>query len=263
MTVNANPTFMHQLRTQIRVIWALTMREMITRYGREGLGILWFFAEPMMFIVGVMVIFSHIEANAVFPVAEYLAVSYPTLLAWRNGTGKVTKAVDVNRALLHHRPVHPMDLIYSRILLEFSSAAGSFMVVYLCSVAIGVCTWPADMLTMLLGYALVLWFSFGFVLIMAALAELSETVEKISHIILYLMLPFSGVFTPAFLVPDALRPYLLFSPLVNAVEYMHHGYYGVRMHTYYNVPYVVVSCLALTFFGLVLSKIAINRVKLT
>ncbi|MGC9163172.1 MAG: ABC transporter permease [Thiomonas sp.] len=259
--VDTGLTFWDQLRIQRRVIWALTMRETITRFGREGLGTIWLVAEPAMFIVGVMVIFSHIESNATYSIAEYLAVSYPTLLFWRNGTGRVTKAIEINRALLHHQPIRPIDIIYSRILLEFSGAAGAFFILYLVFVQLGICQWPADVLTMALGYLLVIWFSFAFVLIMAALAELSETIERVSHIILYLMLPFSGVFIPLYAVPEQFREILLYFPLVDAVEYFHSGYYGERMQTYYHLGYSVFVILGMTLFGLSLTKIAIRRVQ--
>jgi len=260
--VDAHPSFWHQLRIQRRVIWALTMRETITRFGREGLGAIWMVAEPSMFIVGVMTIFSHIESHATYSIAEYLAVSYPTLLFWRNGTNRVTKALEINRALLHHAPIRPIDIIYSRILLEFSGAAGAFLTLYLIFVKLGICHWPADILTMALGYILVIWFSFAFVLIMAALAELSETVERVSHIVLYLMLPFSGVFIPLYAVPEKYRELLLYFPLVDAVEYFHHGYYGSRMPTYYHIYYTIFVILAITLFGYALTNIAIRRVQL-
>jgi capsular polysaccharide transport system permease protein len=260
--IDAQTGFWHQLRIQRRVVWALTMRETITRFGREGLGAIWMVAEPSMFIIGVMVIFSHIESNATFSVAEYLAVSYPTLLFWRNGTNRVTKALEINRALLHHQPIRPIDIIYSRILLEFSGAAGAFIILYLIFVQLGICHWPADTLTMALGYLLVIWFSFAFVLIMAALAELSETIERVSHIILYLMLPFSGVFIPLYAVPEKFREILLYFPLVDVVEYFHSGYYGDRMTTYYHLGYSMFVILAMTLFGLALTNIAIRRVQL-
>lgn len=259
---DTNPGFWHQLRIQRRVIWALTMRETITRFGREGLGTIWLVAEPAMFIVGVMVIFSHIESHATYSIAEYLAVSYPTLLFWRNGTNRVTKAIEINRALLHHQPIRPMDIIYSRILLEFSGSAGAFFILYLVFVQLGICHWPADTLTMALGYILVIWFSFAFVLIMAALSELSETIERVSHIILYLMLPFSGVFIPLYAVPEKFRQILLYFPLVDAVESFHSGYYGSRMPTYYNLGYSMFVMLAMTLFGYALTNIAIRRVQL-
>jgi capsular polysaccharide transport system permease protein len=264
MTANVNLRFQDQLKIQGRVIWALVMREMITRYGREGLGILWFVAEPMMFIVGVMVIFSFIDTpTAGTTVAEYLAVSYPTLLLWRNGTGRVTKAIEVNRALLHHQPIRPIDIIYSRILLEFSSAAASFIVVYSICVAVGICHWPMNWLTMILGYLLVVEFSFAFVLIMAALSEFSETIERTSHIILYLMLPVSGVFLPAYAIPSAYRDYVLLFPLVDCVEYFHKGYFGATLPTYYFLDYAIVANLVLVFFGLALTNLAIRRVKIS
>ncbi len=263
MTVSRSYALWHQARIQARVIWALTMREVVTRFGREGLGSIWLFVEPAMFIVGVMVIFSKIELNPGYSVAEYLAVSYPTLLFWRNGTNRVTKSIEINRALLHHQPIRPIDIIYSRILLEFSSSAIAFFVLYLVFVEIGICHAPADPLVMAAGYALVIWFSFGFVLIMASLSELSETIERLSHIILYLMLPFSGVFLPLFGVPPQYRNLLLYFPLVDAVEYFHSGYYGARLPTFYHLPYTLFILLALTLFGLSLTQIAIKRSQLT
>lgn len=255
-------SFMHQLRIQGRVIWALILREMITRYGREGIGVLWFIAEPAMFIVGVMVVFSHLHsASAGLSVAEYLAVSYPTILLWRNGTGRVQKSLEINHALLHHKPIRPIDIIYSRIILEFTTATAAFIFLFLIFIAVGICEMPADLLTMILGYMLIVWFSFAFVMIMAALSELSEVVERTSHIILYLMLPFSGVFVAAYMVPQQLREYLLLFPLVNAVEYFHHGYYGSRMLTYYHIEYTVVVILAMTFVGFILTQVAIKRVQ--
>ena len=115
---------------------------------------------------------------------------------------------------------------------------------------------------MTVGYALVIWFSFSFVLIMAALAELSETIERISHVILYLMLPFSGVFIPLYTIPEKFREILLYFPLVDAVEYFHKGYYGDRMTTYYNLGYSIFMILGMTLFGLALMNIAIKRAQL-
>ncbi len=262
MTVETDLTFWQQAKIQGRVIWALTMRETITRFGREGLGAIWMVAEPSMFVIGVMVIFSHTESNATYSIAEYLAVSYPTLLFWRNGTGRVTKALEVNKALLHHSPIRPIDIIYSRILLEFSGAAGAFLILYLVFVQLGICHWPADALTMASGYILVIWFSFAFVLIMAALAELNETIERVSHIILYLMLPVSGVFLPLYAIPGPFRKILLYFPLVDAVEYFHSGYYGGRMPTYYHIAYAIFVILAMTLYGYTLTNIAIRRAQL-
>jgi capsular polysaccharide transport system permease protein len=114
---------------------------------------------------------------------------------------------------------------------------------------------------MAVGYLLIIWFSFGFVLIMAGLAELSETIEKTSHIILYLMLPFTGVFFPTFVVPEPYRSYLLYFPLIDAVDYFHHGYFGPSIPSYYDMRYTLLVLLGMTLFGLAISGVAIRRVK--
>jgi capsular polysaccharide transport system permease protein len=263
MSASTSPSFLDQARMQGRVIWALLLRETVTRFGREGLGMLWMIAEPALFVVGVMIIFSFIDSGYPYGIspAEYLAVSYPTLLFWRNGTGRVTKAIEVNRALLHHQPIRPMDIIYARILLEFGSAAAVFLFLFPIFIIIGICHIPANLLIMALGYLLIIWFSFCFVLIMAGLAELSETIEKTSHIILYLMLPFSGVFIPTFMVPEPYRSYLLYFPLIDAVDYFHHGYFGPMVPSYYHLGYTIFALLAMTLFGLAISGVAIKRVK--
>lgn len=264
MIVNfhTNTSFLKQLKIQGRVIWALTLRESITRFGREGLGVLWLILEPAMFIIGVMVIFSRLHSDhAGLSYAEYLAVSYPTLLFWRNGTGRVVKALEVNRSLLHHLPIRPIDIIYSRILLEFSGASGSFIILFMILIYLNICQWPADILTMVYGYLLIILFSFAFVMIMAALAEISDTFERISHIILYLMLPFTGVFIPLYTLPEQLREYLLYMPLINAVECFHAGYYGDRMQTFYNIPYTLFSILVMLLFSYNLTNISIRKVK--
>jgi capsular polysaccharide transport system permease protein len=225
--------------------------------------VIWLVVEPALFIVGVMVIFSFVEASRdSISVAEYLAVSYPTLLLWRNTTGRVAKALDTNRALLHYNPIRPIDLLYSRIALEFAGAIASFLILYIVFVALGICKLPDNVLLMTCGYLMVVWFSFGFVLILGALSELSETIERVSHIIMYLMLPFTGVFMPAHLVPAQYRDALLLTPLVNCVEMFHAGYFGDRMETFYSIPYTMAINLTMTFAGLILTNLAIRRVKL-
>ena len=263
MNADTRENFWFQLHLQWRVIWALMLRETVTRFGREGLGMLWMIAEPALFVVGVMIIFSFIDSGYPYGIspAEYLAVSYPTLLFWRNGTGRVTKAIDVNRALLHHQPIRPMDIIYSRILLEFSSGMAVFLFLFPIFIMVGICHVPGNILTMSLGYLLIIWFSFGFVLIMAGLAELSETIEKTSHIILYLMMPFSGVFLPTFIVPEPYRSYLLYFPLIDAVDYFHHGYFGSAVPSYYHMGYTIFTLIGMTLFGLAISGVAIRKVK--
>ena len=51
------------LTIQTRIIWALLLREMMTRFGRHNIGFLWLFVEPMMFTLGVTALWNLIDAK--------------------------------------------------------------------------------------------------------------------------------------------------------------------------------------------------------
>ena len=53
LAVDENPTLAHSLGVQWRILGALLIREMLTRYGRHNIGFLWLFVEPMIFTLGV------------------------------------------------------------------------------------------------------------------------------------------------------------------------------------------------------------------
>jgi capsular polysaccharide transport system permease protein len=259
--LNKASEFWRGLNVQKRVIWALVLREMITRYGRENIGILWLFAEPLLFIVGIAVLWTYFDKRTISSgtLAEFAIISYPTVLLWRNTTARVIKAIESNGSLLHHRLIRPVDFFYSRIILEFTSVTASFLLIFLLFIFLGISHAPSDLIAMILGWALIAWFAFGFVMIMGALSEINDVIEKISHVILYFMLPISGAFVPTYIVPEPLRTYLLLFPLVDGVEYFRHGYYGSAMKTYYNLEYTVVANLVLTLFALALMDKAVRK----
>ena len=45
--MSRRPSLLQSWKIQRRVVWALTLREILTRYGRHNIGFLWLFAEPM------------------------------------------------------------------------------------------------------------------------------------------------------------------------------------------------------------------------
>lgn len=263
MIINANSykNFSSALKVQKRVIWALLMREMITRYGREGLGVLWFFVEPLMFIVGVSVLWSMGGQREMSTgnIAEFALVSYSTILLWRNATNRMSKSIEVNKPLLHHRPIRAMDFYYSRLILELASVTASTFVLYLIFYFLGIAHLPQEPLSMILGWLMIAWFTFGFAITIGALSEISETIDKISHVLLYFMLPVCGAFIPTYLIPEPAKTYVLYFPLVNCVEYFRYGYYGAYMKSYFDIKYTIIANLCLTLVALLLLKSAIRK----
>ena len=81
------PSLLRSAAIQRRVILALLMREIITRFGRRNLGVLWLVAEPMMFTMFVAALWTAIarpsRARADGSSASR-CTGYSSVLMWRN-----------------------------------------------------------------------------------------------------------------------------------------------------------------------------------
>ena len=86
MAEHRDTPFSVSLRLQLRVLGALLMREIITRYGRDNLGFLWLFAEPMLFTLGITALWTSagLAHGSTLPVVAFALTGYSSVLLWRN-----------------------------------------------------------------------------------------------------------------------------------------------------------------------------------
>jgi ABC-type polysaccharide/polyol phosphate export permease len=251
------------LQIQLRVIGAVLMREIITRFGRDNLGVLWLFVEPMMFTVGVLLVwtFTRLAGGRDLPIVMFCVTGYSSVLLWRNCVSRAATAIPPNFGLLYHRNVRPLDLILARALLEVGGATISFAGLTVFFVCFGLADWPVDPLQVVAGWLLLAWFGTALSLAMGASALFSELTERVWHPVSYLMFPLSGaVFLVEWLPPES-RPYVLYVPMVNAIEIMREGYFGPAMKAHYDLGYYVAVCLILSLLGLAGIRLASRRIE--
>ncbi len=101
--------------------YAPLMREIITRFGRDNLGVLWLVAEPMIFTLGVATLWSTagLAHGTSIPVVAFAVTGYSSVLMWRNAASHSSMAkAETNKALLYHRGVQAIDVVLTRIALE-------------------------------------------------------------------------------------------------------------------------------------------------
>ena len=78
--MNASATFTTSLRIQRRIIGALLLRELLTRFGRHNIGFLWLFVEPMLFTAGVLGIWTlYHRSPTPFPLTAFCISGYGTV----------------------------------------------------------------------------------------------------------------------------------------------------------------------------------------
>jgi len=254
-------SFARSLAIQLRVIHALLLREIITRYGRRGLGVLWLIIEPMLFTLAVTALWHTLKFNAVsnIPIVAFAITGYSTVLMWRNTTSRCALAIGANRPLLYHRNVRPLDVYVSRIVLEWIGATASLMLLTVFFVGIEAMQFPADLLLVIGAWLLLAWFSLGLALIIGVLSEISETVERTWPIITYILFPLSGAVFMVHWLPKVAQDAILWLPIVHGVEMIRHGYFGDLVPTYESPMYLVVCNLLLTLIGFWMVRAISNR----
>ncbi|MCJ2188354.1 ABC transporter permease [Novosphingobium beihaiensis] len=247
-------------RVQGRVIHALLMREVLTRYGRHNIGFLWLFVEPMMFTVGVAALWSafHAVHGSSLPIVAFAVTGYSSILLWRNMGFRTIGAIEPNLSLLYHRNIKPIDIYMSRLLLEIIGATASFVVVsFIFGMVSDDITWPENLAEVIAGWGLLAWFGVGLATLAGALSEEHEFVEKLWHPAQYLLVPLSGAAFQVDALPTALQKLALYLPMVNGVEIVREGFFGSKFHAHYDVGYLVTVNTVLTVLGLAqLRKIA-------
>lgn len=251
------------LAIQLRVIHALLLREVITRYGRHGLGVLWIMLEPMLFTLGVTALWFLAKLHTVsnIPIVAFAVTGYSSVLLWRNAASRCSKAIEPNLSLMYHRNVKVIDIFISRVLLEMSGSTASFIALTVLFSFIGAMQWPRDILPVLGGWLLLAWFALALGFIVGAVSERSEAFERIWHIATYLLFPLSGAMFMVHWLPKAAQDAVLWLPMVHGVEMIRHGFFGDVVPTYENPAYLATVNLLLSLIGLALVRESGRRVQ--
>lgn len=259
----SSTTLTRSLQLQFRVIGALLMREIITRYGRHNIGFLWLFVEPMMFTLGVTTLWTLSGAShgSNLPIAAFALTGYSSVLLWRNMPGRCSGAITPNLSLMYHRQVKVIDIFASRLLLEIAGTTASFITLGIVFTAIGWIKPPEDILKVMFGWLMLAWFGASLGLLIGALSERSEIVEKLWHPASYLLFPLSGAAFMVDWLPSAGQKFVLLLPMVHGVEILREGYFGSAVHAHYDMTYMAIINLCIMLFGLTQERIVSRTVK--
>jgi capsular polysaccharide transport system permease protein len=263
VTFEHETPFIESFRVQLRVVGALLMREIVTRYGRDNLGFLWLFVEPMMFTLGVTGLWAGAGQHhgTTLPIVAFAVTGYSSVLVWRNCASRCSMAIPPNMGLLFHRNVRVLDLFVTRILLEVSGATISFFVLSVLWISLGWMEPPSDILRVLIAWALLAWFGASLALVIGGGTAHSEVVERIWHPAAYLLFPLSGAAFMVDWMPARFQALMLWIPMVHGVEMLRDGFFGPAVRTHYSVQYMTLCCSLLSLTGLVLVREAGRRIE--
>ncbi len=241
---------------QVRVIHALMIRELITRFGRENIGFLWIMAEPLLFagLVGALWHFTHGATEHGVGVIAFVATGYIPITLFRHGVARSVAVFTVNNSLLYHRQIKIVDFILSRFVIEFLGSMMAYLFMAVILISFNEFPIPDNFGLLIGGWLVYSFFCFAICMIIAPLSEISEAMEKFIPVTTYIMIPFSGLFYMVSWVTPEARDFLLLSPFVNGMEMMRKGIWGSQVTAYYNVWNPIICSVIGTLIGLVLCR---------
>ena len=245
-------SFKESFMIQMRVIGALLMREIITRYGRNNIGFLWLFIEPLMMTMFIVMMWKFARADQVssLNIVAFVLTGYPMAMMWRNASNRAIGAISGNMSLLYHRNVRVLDTIFARVLLEIAGATIAQIAIMAVLLAMRWIEWPADIFYMLLAWLLMALFALGLGLVICSIAFKFDAFGKLWGTFSFVMLPLSGAFFFVSTLPQQAQEYVLWIPMVHGTEMFRQGYFGGSMLTMENPWYLLLCDLVLLFIGL-------------
>ena len=221
MATTSELSFFRSLVIQSRVLHALLMRELITRYGRDNLGVLWMVGEPMIFTLGVTTLWSAAglaHGGTGIPIVAFAVTGYSSVLMWRNATSQCSAGIEQNKPLLFHRSVLIIDVFLTRIALEIVGASSSFIFLSFFFIFIGWMPVPDNLLLVLAGWFMLAWFGSSLALLVGGGTAFSPLVHRLWHPIAYLLFPLSGAAFMVEWMPKKFQDLLMYLPMVHGVD---------------------------------------------
>lgn len=246
-----------------RIICALIMREMTTRFGRQGIGFAWLIAEPMVFCLGVLALWSLTKPAYEHGVrlAPFVMTGYMCLILIRHLISLLSAAIPANIGLLYHRHVKPIHILAARVILEVGGATIAFLVVYVFLLGIGQVSPPHSYLLIYGGWFVVAWASTGLALLMTGLVMRFDVFERVVGLISYVMIPVSGAFFMVSWLPHGFRKFVLLLPFVHGTEMIRAGVFGEFVETHFDLPYALAVGTVLNILGLLLVASSMDRIE--
>lgn len=249
---------------QSRIITALVMREMTTRYGRQGLGFAWVIGEPLIFCFGVLILWSFTKPPYEHGVrlAPFVMTGYMSLILIRHFISLLSTALQANLGLMYHRQIAPLHIFFSRVVLEFGGATGAFIVVYAILLALGQVSLPNDYLLLYAGWLLLAWTAMGFALVLTGLSMRYDVMERLVPVISYILIPISGAFYMVSWLAPGFREIVLWIPFVHAIEMIRAGVFGEFVPTFYDPPYALMVGAIMNIMGLLIISASRDRIEI-
>jgi capsular polysaccharide transport system permease protein len=246
-------------RQFVSVIFALFLREIKTRFGKQRFGIFWTFTEPAVHLVIILLVLSFLRARMMpqTPFELFLLTGILPFFLFRHIASGLMSSIDANKSLFAYAPVKPIDTYITRTILETIIYTVIFAVIlFVLWFWGGFDISIANPFGAVVLYILIILFGFSFGIIASVASTVFPSVKIVMNIILLPLYFLSAVMYPLWIVPAQYIEYLKLNPILHLLEL-----FKANFFSYYplvngiNLVYPISFELILLFIALALYRV--------
>lgn len=216
------------------VLFALVLREYLTRFGSRRMGAFWLLFEPMAHIGMMMFIFTVVRARSVpgmdFPM--FFLTGMVPFFMMRNIMFKLMDAISANQALFSYPNIKVFDTYVARVFVELSLSSVIYLIfIFIFGFWIGYDITVINPLEWTFSLLVGILFSFGVGIVFSVITVVLPNVKSFIRLIFLPLYLISGVIFPLWVIPDKYLPWVLWNPLAHIIS-------NIRENVFINYPYI-------------------------
>jgi capsular polysaccharide transport system permease protein len=236
---------------RLRVLFALVVREMATRFGRSWGGYLWAVAEPLGGILLLTVAFTFALRSP--PLGTNFALFYATgiipFMLFSNVNTAVSQAVASNRGLLTYPVVRALDAVIAKFVTSFLTLFVVGVLLFTGIILFYRLPVSLDLAAIFNGFLLMGLIGLGIGTLNCVLFGFWPTWRHVWNVLTKPLFIVSGMFYTFEALPPQAQAILWWNPLIHAVGLMRAGFYGGYDAAYVAPLYVIGLGLGLFVVG--------------
>ena len=244
------------LSASARVIRAVMLRDIRTRFFNHGLGYLLAISWPVAHILILLGFYTFLGRYAPHgdSIVLFLATGLAPFMSWNYMSRFIMLGLVMNRALLAFPAVKILDVLFGRAALEVLASCCMLALLVSLALAAGIDPMPADLVEAALAMAAALALGLGCGMLSAVVAMLFHGWITLYTLIVIACYVFSGILFVPSALPAVAGDILAWNPTLHLVEWMRVAYYEGYPDRLLDRGYVLGWAAATILLGLVLER---------
>ncbi|SKA25841.1 ABC-type polysaccharide/polyol phosphate export permease [Enhydrobacter aerosaccus] len=257
------PTWDNAAVSQGRVILALLLRDVKTRYGETRIGYLWALLEPISHLALIASVFSATHLGGYAPIGSNIVVYYFTgvlpYLLFSNTIFGVQQSLKASRPLLQVPLVQHVDVFLARGLLELITQFCVAVIVLVAFATLGLPSAPNNVTDAASGLFFLWLVGFGIGVTNASIMHFVKSWDHIFANVVRALYFTSGIFLNPIEMPDWVREILVWNPVLQGIDWVRSGFFETWDPIWLNRPYVVMWGIGTLMIGFGLERVCRRR----